>query len=471
VENETGKIDEKILGSKKEGGIVMTTLYKQRRYEHMVLIVFCMCSFLFAQHDNLLTTTQQKEIIDELCETVRNIYPFPEIAEQTVAGIQAYYEQGKYSEYTERSEFANHLSIDLEDLSNDTHFYLSYNPAIAAEMKKQMAHEVQEESLTAYEARIEKWNNYGFRELKILDGVIGYLDLRLFFATYYSGDVAVAAMNFFTNCNAVIIDLRYNGGGWDDMVNLLLSYFAEAHDEVIFNVDQYTIDSTYYAGKTISYVPGKRLTGMPVYVLISRSTASAAEAFASRIKYINSQAVLVGETSAGAENPISRIIIGDAFILNIPSWRTVYQKYDTDWEIVGVKPDIEVASEEALVTAHIDALRKLSDTATEKDVKDKYQWALDGVRAVYEPVSLPEDIVQAYAGNYGTRDIYVEDGVLYYQYKESTKRRMLPIREDYFVVENYDFFRVRFIIHKGKITSLEEIFTDGSVVRNTRTNE
>jgi len=452
----------------------MTTSHKQRSYEHMVLMVLIgsfIFSLLFAQQDNMLSKTQQKKIITELCEKIQNIYPFPEIAEQTIAGIQTYYEEGKYSAYTDRSEFANHLTMDLENLSNDTHFRLSYNPGLAAEMIKQESHEVLEESLIAHEAHIEKWHNYGFKELRILDGGIGYLDLRLFFATYYAGEVAVAAMNFFSNCNAVIIDLRYNGGGWDDMVNFLLSYFTESRDEIVFSVAQYTIDSSYYAGKTISYVPGKRLTGVPVYVLISRSTASAAEAFASKIKYINSHAVLVGETSAGAENPISRIVIGDEFILDIPSWRSVYQKYDTDWQGIGIKPDIEAAAEKALDVAHIDVLRRLSETTVEKEVKDKYQWALDGVRAVYEPVSLPEDVLQAYVGNYGTRDVYFEDGVLYYQYEKRTKRRMLVVREDYFVIENYDFFRVRFTKDKGSIISLEEIFTDGSVVRNTRTNK
>ncbi|UCG93305.1 MAG: S41 family peptidase [candidate division WOR-3 bacterium] len=449
----------------------MITSHKQSRYKHIILIGFLICSLLFAQQGTILTKTQQKEIIAELCEKIQNIYPFPEIAEQTISGLQTYYEEGKYSAYTDRSEFANYLTIDLEHLSNDTHFRFSFNPEVAVEMKKQKNHEVLEESLTAYEAEIEKWQNYGFKELKIMDGGIGYLDLRLFFATYYAGEVAVAAMNFFTNCNAVIIDLRYNGGGWDDMVNFLLSYFVESRGEVIFNVAQYTIDSSYYAGKTISYVPGKRFTNIPVYVLISRSTASAAEAFSSKIKYINSHAVLVGETSAGAENPISRVVIGDEFVLSIPSWRAVYQKYDTDWEGIGVKPDIEVAAEKALDVAHIDALRKLSETAVEEEVKEKYQWALDGVLAIGEPVSLPEDVLQAYAGNYGIRDIHFEDGVLYYQYKKRTKRRMLPVREDYFVVENYDFFRVRFTKEKGRITSLDEIFTDGSVMRNTRTNK
>jgi hypothetical protein len=433
-----------------------------------VTVILIAVSNLFAEQKNVLTAKQQEQIIAELCQKVQNIYPFPEIAEKTAVGMRAYHKEGKYDSYTDKREFANHLTMDLEDLSNDTHFRLSYNPDAAREIVKYDDQAVVHESLTAYEARIEKWQNYGFRELKILEGGIGYLDLRLFFASYYAGETAVAAMNFFANCNAVIIDLRYNGGGWDDMVNFLLSYFAEAHDEVMFNVTQYTIDSSYYAGKTIAYVPGKRLVGIPVYVLISRSTASAAEAFASRIKHVNDHTVLVGETSAGAENPISSVVVGRDFVLNIPSWRPVYRKYKTQWEGVGIKPDIETAPEEALAVAHMDVLKKLTAAAVDKEVKEKYQWALDGVQAVYEPVTLSENMLQTYAGNYGTRDVHYEVGELYYQYKGRTKRRMLPVREDYFVVENYDFFRVRFTKEKDKVTGLEEIFTDGSVMKNTR---
>ncbi|MDH4211485.1 MAG: S41 family peptidase [candidate division WOR-3 bacterium] len=444
--------------------------YKKIHFIHIVLVVFLISGFVFARQNNTLTELQQKAIIDELCRKIENIYPFPEIAEHTVSGLQEYYKQGKYRDYTDKSEFASNLTVDLEQLSNDTHFYLAYNPEFAAELTAAEDEEVLLDSLTAHGADIERWNNYGFRELKILDGAIGYMDLRLFFAPYYAGDVAVAAMNFFTNCNAIIIDLRHNGGGWDYMVNFLLSYFAESHDEVIFSVEQNTIDSMYYAGKTVSYVPGKRLTGIPVYVLISSSTASGAEAFASKIKYINSKAVLVGETSAGAENPIGTIVIAAEYILDIPSWRTVYQKYATDWEGGGVAPDIEVASEDALAAAHIHALRRLGGTAVEKKAKDKYEWALDGVLAIYEPVSLPGEVLKSYAGNYGNRDIYFEDGMLYYQYKKRTKRLMLPVREDYFVIENYDFFRVRFAKDKGRVTVLEEIFTDGSVTRSTRTD-
>ena len=437
----------------------------------VVVATFFLCGLLFAGKDGALTEPQQKKIIDELCMKIESIYPFADIAERAVSGLRDYYGQGKYRDYTDKSEFADRLTVDLEQLSNDTHFYLAYNPGLAAELVVAEDQEVLLDSLTVHEAGIEKWNNYGFRELKILDGVIGYLDLRLFFSPYYAGDVAVAAMNFFTNCNAIIIDLRYNGGGWDDMVNLLLSYFAESRDEVIFNVGQNTLDSAYYAAKTMSYVPGRRFTDVPVYVLISAGTASAAEAFASRIRFINSNALLVGEKTAGAENPISTIVISNEFVLNIPSWRKLYQKYDAAWEVIGVKPDIEAVTEKALAAAHMHALRTLAEAAVEKEAKARYKWALDGVLAIYEPVLLPEDVLQSYSGNYGNRDVYFEDGVLYYQYKKRTKRMMSPVREDYFVVEHYDFFRVRFEKEKGRVTVLEEIFTDGSVRRCTRTSE
>jgi hypothetical protein len=433
-----------------------------------VVIISLLLPVLFAQATDVLTAAQQDELITELCKRVKNIYPFPEVAEKTITGLRAYHEEGRYDTYTDKSEFANNVSMDLEDLSNDTHFRLAYNPDVAREISKHDDEAVKHESLTAYEARIERWQNYGFRKLEILEGGIGYLDLRMFFASYYAGDIATAAMNFLAECNAVIIDLRYNGGGWDDMVNFLLSYFAEAHDEIMFNVTQFTMDTSYYAGKTFAYVPGKRLMNIPVYVLVSRSTASAAEAFSSRIRYINDQAVLVGETTAGAENPISSVVIGRDFVLNIASWRPVYRQYKTEWERVGVKPDIESASEEALTVAHMDVLKKLTTGATD-ETRERYQWALDGVKAVYEPVALSESILLAYAGNYGTRDVHYEDGTLYYQYKGRTKRKMLPVREDYFVVEHYDFFRVRFTRDNGRITSLEEIYTDGSVARNSRT--
>ncbi|UCF71174.1 MAG: S41 family peptidase [candidate division WOR-3 bacterium] len=423
-----------------------------------------------AEQGKELSAKEQAKLIAEICEKVENLYPFPDIGERTSEAVDDEYNKGKYDRHTDPHDFANKLTIDLERFSNDTHFRLMYDPEGAVQMKKLKDVEVAEESLTAREARIERWNNYGFKEIRMLEGGIGYLDLRLFFAASYAGGVAVATMNFLSECNAVIIDLRYNGGGWDDMVNLLLSYFAESPG-VLFDVAQSTLDSSYYASSTLPYVPGRRLNDVPVYVLTSRSTASAAEAFAAEIRCINSHATLVGETTAGAENPVGTVVIGDDFVLSIPIWRKIYSAYDINWEGNGVKPDVEVGVLEALETAHMDALEKLAESATREEIKDRYRWALDGVRAVYEPLSIPSEILESYVGNYGTRKVTSVEGELYYQYKDRAKRKMMAVASDYFVVENYDFFRVKFIKKNNEVSVLREIFTDGSIANCARTGE
>ena len=62
-------------------------------------------------------------------------------------------------------------------------------------------------------------------KLEILDGNIGYLDLRSFQSAHVGGETAAAAMAFLSNADAVIIDLRRNGGGDPTMIQLLSSYF------------------------------------------------------------------------------------------------------------------------------------------------------------------------------------------------------------------------------------------------------
>lgn len=434
----------------------------------LLLITLFFVSLSLMHAKDALSKKDQEEIIKALCGRIETIYPFTDIATKTINGIRGYHVEGKYSKLTDPREFSNQITTDLEDLSEDKHYHFMYNPDLASQIAMQENIKVAAESLTAIDARNEKWHNYGFKELKILEGGIGYLDLRLFFSPYYAGDIAVAAMDFFANCNAMIIDLRYNHGGWDDMVNLLLSYFTESRDGVIFNVAQQTIDSSYYAGMTSSYVPGKKLIDMPLYVLISQSTASAAEAFAARIKHVNNRAILVGGTSAGAENPVATVVIADDFILNIPSWRQVYSTFKTNWQGIGVKPDLDIDPEQALYTAHTDALKKLIDLTEDNQEKDRFQWALDGVKAMHEPYLLTDDLLLTYAGVYGNRAVYNENGILYYQYKDRPKRKMIAVSEDYFIVENYDMFRVKIIKKNKKVTGLQEVFTDGSVMQNSK---
>jgi hypothetical protein len=319
----------------------------------LILLGFNMGHLSLAQELAALSKERQEEIVKVICEKLVKLFPDPEIAKITSVGINENFETGKYSIYSSASEFVQHLNDDLELISGDGHLGIIFDPAMASELKKNR--EVEQEGNTYAEltSESERWKNFGFKELKILGGNVGYLDLQTFFSLKYAGETAVASMSFFSNCNALIIDLRRNGGGWDDMVTFLASYFLNADEDIIFSITRSTLDDSYFASMPHTYVPGKKLTNIPICILISRSTASAAEAVANIMKHFSKNTTLVGETTAGAENPVEHLLLFDDYILRIPCWQKIYSYDKTGFEGIGIKPDIKVESKEALSVAHI----------------------------------------------------------------------------------------------------------------------
>jgi hypothetical protein len=434
----------------------------------LTLLALLACvSFLTAAQTKPLTGEDQRELVGEIVSQIENIYPFPEVARRVAAGITDNLRDGKYAKYTDPEEFAQRVAADLGELSNDAHLGLTFDPARALEMTE---HEKEglENPYAASTLEAERWNNFGFKELRILEGNVGYLDLRTFFAVKYAGETAVAAMGYFANCNALIIDLRRNGGGWDDMVTFLASYFFDTDAGIVFGIGMSTKDSTYYPSVTSAYVPGKLLAEVPLYILVSGATASGAEAFASIMKNMRKNAVLVGGTTAGAENPLETVIIGDEYILWVPGWKKLFSYAKSGWEGVGVEPDLEVAPDSALWVAHREALNLLKERSADDEERLRYQWAMDGLKARNSPLVLKEDLRRAYAGEYGNRTIYLVGNVLYYRYKDRPRRKMAAVSEEYFVVEGYDWFRVRFYRENGELAGFEEVRTDGGVVRCRR---
>jgi len=59
--------------------------------------------------------------------------------------------------------------------------------------------------------------------------------LQGFFPASLGGETAAAAMNFLANTDALIIDLRQNGGGDPSMVAFLISYLFDGPDPVHLN--------------------------------------------------------------------------------------------------------------------------------------------------------------------------------------------------------------------------------------------
>ncbi|MET7356389.1 peptidase S41, partial [Streptomyces mirabilis] len=70
------------------------------------------------------------------------------------------------------------------------------------------------------------------------------------------------------------------------------------------------------------------------------------------------RAVLVGETTRGGAHPTARHPVTEHITVTVPTARTISTVTRTNWEGVGVVPDLAAPSDQALEAAHKDALRR-----------------------------------------------------------------------------------------------------------------
>jgi C-terminal processing protease CtpA/Prc len=208
--------------------------------------------------------------------------------------------------------------------------------------------------------------NYGFDKVERFPGNIGYIELRGFTDAENGAATVAAAMTFVTNTDALIIDLRRNGGGSPEMVALISSYlFAEpVHlNSLYWREGDRTED--FWTRKDVQ---GKRYLGKDVYILTSKQTFSAAEEFSYNLQNLK-RATIVGETTGGGAHPGGMHRVMSDFAVFVPSGRAINPITKKNWEGVGVIPEIPVPADQALTVARLTALKKAAPTTTDAQIK------------------------------------------------------------------------------------------------------
>jgi C-terminal processing protease CtpA/Prc len=155
-------------------------------------------------------------------------------------------------------------------------------------------------------------------------------------------------MGFLAHADAIIYDLRGNGGGSPAMIALLATYLFEKPTHLNDIYDRKEDTTTQYW--TLSYVSGDLIPKKPVYVLTSKRTFSGAEEFSYDLQNL-SRATIVGETTGGGAHPVGGHPIGDHFVIGVPFARAINPVTKTNWEGTGVQPDVKVSASDALDTA------------------------------------------------------------------------------------------------------------------------
>jgi TolA-binding protein len=319
-----------------------------------LVFAFIFTTSIIAQSKEM-SAEEKTEIIQLISENVLETYIDLDLANDISSVLESNIESNRYKSISNPEAFAKTVTQDLQNVSHDLHLKLNYEPKKIAQSKRVMPEEMKLEREKMMAMKMAEVN-YGFTEVKVLNGNIGYLNLRMFADTTYAKGATTAAMNFLSNTNAIIIDLRENGGGVPSMVQLLSSYFTDAEPVLLSNFYERKTNSETQLF-TIESIDGKRMTNTPLYILTSKNTFSAAEAFTYTLKHLD-KAVVVGEVSRGGANRTKRITLNDDFSISIPYIKAINPVTKTNWEGKGVQPTIATTEKEAFVKAYIDAINK-----------------------------------------------------------------------------------------------------------------
>ncbi len=423
--------------------------------------------------DDALTASDRQEVIENLAGQLRENYIFLDVAENLAAILEKKNRNGDFRDFADPRGLAGALTDVMREETGDLHFAAMYDRNFPAEFVEEGEEEGEEGGESPGESDPERGErlrrmNYGFEKIERLKGNVGYLDLRMFAKPAYAAETAVAAMNYLAGSDALIIDLRQNGGGSPGMIQLILSYLYDG-DPIHFNSFYNRSQDSRKQFWTLPYVPGKKMADVELYVLISGFTGSAAEEFAYDIQTLE-RGTLIGRTTAGAAHPGGMFPLGNHMAAFISTGRAINPVTGTDWEGVGVKPDVDMPEEEALEHAHTLALRHILETSTDPAHRADLEWEISSMEAAANPLTLSEAEMARLTGAYGPRSIRKTAEGLVYQREGGPAFSLIPLSDRTFLLGADGEAKVEFTFaDDGEVNGFKLIFKNGREMVQPRT--
>ncbi len=445
----------------------ITTTMKTTMFLYLALLTCFLPVAPFLGAQETIGPAEQQAVVDSLCRQLTENYVYPEKGEQMAARLRDQLRGGQYSEEINVHTFADQLTREVQAMSLDKHLTIRYDPEMARRLSR--PHDEAGEPAGPPPDMLDRMRreNYGFREVRILAGNVGYLDLRGFYSPAEGGEAAAAAMNFLSGADAIVFDLRRNGGGDPGMIQLLTSYLYGPGANIHLNSFYFRPSDETTQTWTLPYVPGQRNPDAKVFVLTSSFTFSAAEEFTYNLKNLG-RATIVGETTGGGAHPGGPHPLGERFTVFVPVGRAINPISGTNWEGTGVEPDVPTPSAEALDRAHLLALEALGKEAEAPDRKQYFAWYAEDLKARLDPPRLDAETLARFAGTYGPRRLTWEEGTLSYQREGRPRLKLRAINEHTFSPEGMPGFRLQLVLEGGRPVALMALEDNGYSERHPR---
>lgn len=346
------------------------------------LIIIFVFIWNFGQSHKKISLESQKVIIEKLSNEINKFYFNKGISKSIGDTLSIIKKQIKGD--NDIDNFTKILNSALHKKSDDNHLKLYFD------INKFKSYSEDKESKRTFEYESAKKINFGFTKIEILEGNIGYIEI-IRFSGFIGEEVAqkiASSMNMIESTNALIIDLRKNGGGDGRVGEILSTYFYSEENEIYYD----SISKTEKF-KVLPFVLGKRYLNRPVYILTGLGTFSAAEGF-TKFMQKNKKAIVVGEKTKGGGSPGSTLPLLDGFLCFIP---TSFGESD---EYASVKPNFITSEKNALNYAkYLFYKGELSKNLNEND-KEILQWNIETSEYLLKENNKKFTVNENFIGNY-----------------------------------------------------------------------
>lgn len=322
------------------------------------------------RRDVPVSPTERESVVRNVIALVRRNYVDSSAAQRMASDLERRLRAGEYTRFDSAAGLVASLTAQLRAVQPDEHLRVDYFV-----VPRPMRTPVGTAGVEDLEARrrVASRRGYGIERVERLSGNVAVVTLRSFEPPSIGGAALAAAMQLASGANAVILDLRQNGGGHGNMVGELAAYFVpggtamtELYDRPTARTERTTVP-TRPGGPSFPHVP--------LFVVTSRRTFSAAEGFAYTMR-VRGRATVVGEPTRGGANPVQVFQLAPHFALFLPTGRVTDLVTRANWEGSGVAPDVPAEAASALTVAYRRALEVLLTTESNPDALDEIREAL-----------------------------------------------------------------------------------------------
>ncbi len=299
-----------------------------------------------------LTADQNRAVILSLAQVLRERFAFRDRSATIAAEIEAMERRGEFRDARTAADLMALIESRVAPVVNDRHFRVRYfGPEMVAGFQEGPP---SAEDLAAFHEEM-RLRGSEIPEIRSLPGNVGCLRINRFMDAPPFTEKLAAAMGMLGDTGALIIDVRGAPGGEPAGVAAAIGHLVDQPTPTVHVADPGDPEgarTVYAQPRTPAF------TRHPVFVLIDSETGSGAEEFAYDLQAMG-RATLVGQTTWGGATPGGYRPLAEGFVAFIPMAVVTNTITGTNWEGVGVRPDVETPADEALDVAHRLALEAI----------------------------------------------------------------------------------------------------------------